>query len=216
MRIWILFLPLLTFGCSQAAKEKVDELIESGKIVPVPVVANVQYFLNGEEVTQNVPISSALEFIADPGTGSCTLDQIRIKVIGTIELPKAVGIEVLGARSVETSIEDDSFVSTVCLAAGATALKIRAISESNNKSENFNLSISANPGLATIARGHPSYPNPGFRANSSRLSGVTQSQSITLENVSVEATRNQSFASSTGDSSYSFETGYLNILRQSK
>ena len=209
------YLVILMFLISLLGCTKSPDLIDAlaGPAISPPFISSIQYTQAGVTKSLSSPFSTTQDILADVGESPCSSVQSLLTITGTFDTATAGNsIEVLGPASATSSYNSGGFTTTACLARGSTSLKFRVLSE-NKKSSMVTVSVNVSSGIISIAWGHPQYPSPGFRLNSSRQASLITSQGFNLENSTVESSRPQVIPS-TGNTNLSLSTGYLKILEQ--
>jgi hypothetical protein len=180
-----------------------------------PVLEKLNYYSKNSFQTLSAPIAPAQSLSIDFESTICLPAQAEVIFEGTIDSVNTESLEVVGAQSYIFNLVGSNFVVQACLASGVSALSIRALnSQSVGNANPIQISITTNGNVQTIGRGLVTYPSPGIKASQvvSQTSLGTQN-GLSLEDFSVGDVATQT-VQSTGNSSLTLETGYINFVRQ--
>lgn len=173
----------------------------------VPYWANITYTLNGQTETLLPPFVTTQSFSADAGTGACTGNLIELVLSGSYNPEKVSNLELTGLTST-VSFSGNSFTFVACMAPGSASVTITAYDKDSKPIRlPLTVSLSAMTATKTLAFGHPRYPNTGFVVTSAV-------KNVGSSTVSMGSSLAKKQTTSTGNTGFTMETGFVNYVRE--
>jgi len=203
--VYSLILILLTVSCGPGSgKNPHGEDDPLAQLIPDWV--NISYTVNGQVQTLTPPFLTTQNIAADAATGSCTGNNIEIIFNGTYNPDKVSKVELTGL-TVTSNVSAGEFTFKACMAPGSASVTVTAYDQ-DNKPVRLPLTVSINAMTATrtLGYGHPRYPNTGFNVAAAGKNSVNGT--VVLETIAKKQT------TSTGNTGYTLETGFVNYMHE--
>lgn len=200
-----IMLPLLLLEACGAGSGK-DPNASDPLAQMVPYWANISYTQNGQTASLQPPFLTTQNIFADAATGSCTGNQMEIIFNGSYN-PDKVSKLVLTGLTTTDDYSGNNFTFTACMAPGSASITITAYDKDGKAIRMpLTVSISAMTATKTLGYGSPRYPNTGFEV--AAAAKITSTSSIGMGTIAGKTT------SSTGNTGYTMETGFVNYVHE--
>ncbi len=199
-------------GCSKGPS--LESALGLSLLPSSAVVQQISYMQNGASSYIFSPITGSQNISPDYSTGVCSASA-EVVVQGSFDSLNTSSWAIQGVKSSQVVSSGDQFTIKLCLAKGASLVTLKTLNAAG-ASQTFSPQISFNLSskVQTLGFGHPTYPQPGFRAqNATTPLRAYTNQASQLANFSIGEMVGVGLTSAS-QPSMKMEIGFVNIISQ--